>query len=55
MQIDCDYATEQDDKGSQMQDVMVASDAQASKERPVIRLHGINAQGNSVSAYVYNF
>jgi len=48
MQIDMDYYTE---KAPSYLSDMTPKDT----ERAIIRIFGVNAQGNSVSAHVYNF
>ena len=50
MQIDCDYYTE---KPQQQHNRMEGEKEETGK--PVIRLFGVNAQGNSVCAHVHNF
>ena len=49
MQIDCDYYTEKAPNMNRMED------EKEDTGNPVIRLFGVNAQGNSVCAHVHNF
>lgn len=48
MQIDCDYYTDRDT-------YTVNPGEQEEKGKPVIRLFGVNAVGNSVCAHIHNF
>ena len=48
MQIDCDYYT---DRGN----FTVNPGEQEESGKPVIRLFGVNAVGNSVCAHIHNF
>lgn len=43
MQIDCDYTIEKAQRNGNEEEV------------PVIRFYGVNAEGNSIAAFIYNF
>ena len=49
MQIDCDYYTERNQNQSREE-----NEAEA-VGKPVLRMFGVNAEGNSVAAHVHNF